>query len=282
MLYTVCLRLFYNGFLSGSLLIASSLVSPSFFIWYIKVFWIFFCVPKFGLVLLTYEAHWDHLWVTEWFRPACWGTPESPSLPFYSILLNGTPGLDLTGFKGVVVVLNTSASPPACEKGFETEKNCDKYWPTKNEDRFLWEVKTVPWPSKSTSPWTQSESVVQLALATWKYWSKMRQMLNVYVLNMLLLHCLFLHTKESFCWPLTSAQVPCIWSYVTSRLNIVLMTSPPCEGNATKRQLVCCHSINGEIVSWLSICFELASEGRAYSTVSKIWSPWTAEPFITV
>lgn len=40
----------------------------------------------------------------------------------------------------------------------------------------------------------------------------------------------YLHTSSCYCWPLTSAQVPCIWSYVTSRLSIVLITSPPCEG----------------------------------------------------
>lgn len=38
--------------------------------------------------------------------------------------------------------------------------------------------------------------------------------------------------------PLTSAQVPCFWSYVTSRLSIVLITSPPCDGNATAMLLV--------------------------------------------
>lgn len=35
--------------------------------------------------------------------------------------------------------------------------------------------KTLPWPSKSTTPWTQSESVVQLALGTLKYYSEVKQ-----------------------------------------------------------------------------------------------------------
>lgn len=43
---------------------------------------------------------------------------------------------------------------------------------------------------------------------------------------------------QSFWWPLTSAQVPWLWSYVTSLLNIVLITSPPCEGNAAKKTLL--------------------------------------------
>ena len=50
---------------------------------------------------------------------------ESPVLPYYSILLDRTPGLDLTGFEGMIVVLNTSSSPPACNKVFELEeKTC--------------------------------------------------------------------------------------------------------------------------------------------------------------
>lgn len=39
-------------------------------------------------------------------------------LPYYSILLNRTPALYFTGFKSVVVVLNTSPGPSACTKGF--------------------------------------------------------------------------------------------------------------------------------------------------------------------
>lgn len=36
---------------------------------------------------------------------------------------------------------------------------------------------------------------------------------------------------------LTSAQVPCIWSYVTSRLSIVLMTSPPCNNTVISQRV---------------------------------------------
>ena len=38
---------------------------------------------------------------------------ESADLPYYSVLFNRAPALNLTGFKGEVVILNTSASSPA-------------------------------------------------------------------------------------------------------------------------------------------------------------------------
>lgn len=100
------------------------------------------------------------------------GDNPSSVLPFCSVVLNRTPGLDLTGFEGVVVVWNTSAGPSACKKVFKTDKNCGKIQTNQAWRKILWGIKTVPWPLKSTSPSTQSESLVQLALATLKYWNK--------------------------------------------------------------------------------------------------------------
>lgn len=58
------------------------------------------------------------------------------ALPYYSVLLNRTPALDLTGFEGVVIVLHTSAGPSACEKVIKTDNNFGKYRPIELEERF--------------------------------------------------------------------------------------------------------------------------------------------------
>lgn len=145
---------------------------------------------------------------------------------------------------------------------------------TSSKKDFVRNKKTVPWPSKSTSPWTQSESFVQLALATLKYWSEIKQMFRRK--RKRVLTCL-----QSFWWPLTSAQVPWLWSYVTSLLNIVLITSPPCEGKGSKNAAVRVKKVKHPC--WCcSVHSALTSDGRAYSTVSKMSSPWTAVPFMSV
>lgn len=53
------------------------------------------------------------------------GDYVSPALPYYSVLLNRTPSLDLTSFEGVVIVWNTFAGPSTCKKVFKTEKKTE-------------------------------------------------------------------------------------------------------------------------------------------------------------
>lgn len=54
---------------------------------------------------------------------------QKPSLmfsPYCSKALDGTPGLNLTGFESVVIVLDTSASPSAYMKVFQMLKRVHK------------------------------------------------------------------------------------------------------------------------------------------------------------
>lgn len=108
-------------------------------------------------------------------------------LPHCSMLLDRTPSLNLTGFESVIVVLNTFARPSTCNTRIRAdfEQYVNKLWVNK-----LWVCmkyvdigktlrrRKLPWPSKSTAPWTQSESVVQLALGTLKYYSEVKQVFN--------------------------------------------------------------------------------------------------------
>lgn len=152
------------------------------------------------MVLLIFIIIWD-MWGLFSPFPFLWIFPFA--LPYTTILFNRTPGLDLTGFKGEVVVLDTSAGLFACKKVFKTASKCGKNRPTKLEQ----------WICKSRTMAFEVHLVLHAVRV-----SRTVGILNTEMLKWKdpLQRCLFLHPRcyclESFRWPLTSAQCPCFWS----------------------------------------------------------------------